>query len=116
MPLTGGGSQSAFANVAASQTDSNVVTAVANRAIRVLAVAVVNGDTAASTVVFNSKPGGGGSAISATFKTSANGVMVLPEASRGWFQTNQGEALTVTTGAGAATNVAVHVTYILVPA
>lgn len=110
-----GGKNSAFANVAASQTDSSVVAAVTGRAIRVLSVAVVNGDTAGSAVTFNSKPAGAGAAISGTFKSGANGAIVLPESS-GWFQTNIGEGLTVTTGAGAATNVGIHVTYALVGA
>jgi hypothetical protein len=105
--------QSAFANVAASQTDSVVVAASTGKRIRVLNLVVVNGDTAASTVVFNTKPAGAGSAITATFKTGPNGVMVLGD-SDGWFQTNPGEGLTVTTGAGAATAVAILVSYTLV--
>jgi len=108
----------AFANVAASQTDAAftpALTAVPGRAYRVLALAIVNGDTAGSTVVLNSKPTGAGTAKSATFKTAANGVLVLPEGG-GWFQTNRGEGLTVTTGAGAATAVAILVTYTLVAA
>lgn len=106
-------SQSAFANVAASQTDASAVPAYANKRIRVLAVAIVNGDTAASTVTFNTKPVGAGSAISATFKSGPNALVEL-SSSDGWFQTNVGEGLSVTTGAGAVTPVAIQVVYTVV--
>lgn len=104
-----------FANVAASQTDSVVITGIPNRNILVLGVATVTGATA-TTIVFNSKSGGGGgTAITMTFQNAANGGFVLPINDGGWFQTNSGESLTVTTGAGSTTGVQVVYTFILTP-
>lgn len=59
--------------------------------------------TPPASVVFNSKPGGAGAAISATFGLVAGtAVTVEPGEQRGGlFQTNAGEGLSVTTGAGA---------------
>lgn len=95
------GRKTANANVSASSTDANVVTAVAGRKIRVMALGVSCGGTA-STVVFNTKPAGAGSAISAIFNNSIS----LPELQRGgWFETNTGEGLSVSTGAGSTTGI-----------
>lgn len=99
----------AFANVAASSTDASVVDAVAGKKIRVLSVYVVAG-VIATTLIFNSKPAGAGTAISATLANGANGGEVLPHNDHGWFETTAGEGLTVTTGAGSTTGLGV--TYI----
>lgn len=96
----------AFANVAASQTDSNIVSAVASKVIRVLSVVALAGGTA-TNLTFNTKPGGAGSAISMLFANGANGGEVLPYNKGGWFQTSSGEGLTVTTGAGSTTGIQV---------
>lgn len=96
----------AKANVAASQTDSNVVTAVAAKKIRVLALRVMTGSTA-TTVTFNSKPAGAGTAISELFACAANGGVALAYSQVGHFETVAGEGLTVTTGAGATTGIGV---------
>ncbi len=96
----------AFANVAASSTDSSIVAAVASKKIRVLAVAVVAGGTA-TNITFNSKPAGAGTAISPLFANAANGGEILPFMQHGWFETTAGEGLTVTTGAGSTTGVLV---------
>lgn len=96
----------AFANVAASQTDSVLVAAVPGRKIRVLSVVANAGDTTPSSVTFNSKGAGAGTAVSALLKSAANGLVVLPDGG-GWFQTNPGEALTVTTSAGSTTGIQV---------
>ncbi|MBI3936410.1 MAG: hypothetical protein HY323_05490 [Betaproteobacteria bacterium] len=101
----------AFANVAASQTDSQLVAGTTGKKIRVLAVAFVCGATA-TTAIFNSKPAGAGVAISMTFANAANGGAVLPQNPLGWFETVAGEALTLTTGAGSTTGV--QVVYVLV--
>lgn len=101
----------AFANVAASQTDSSIVAAVAGKVIRVLAVVAVAGGTA-TNLTFNTKPSGAGTAISPLFANGINGGEVLPFNPSGWFQTNSGEGLTVTTGAGSTTGILVtYVTY-----
>ena len=96
----------AFANVAASQTDSAIVAAVASKKIRVLALYAVAGGTA-TDLTFNSKPGGAGSAKSAKFANGANGGEVLPFSPVGWFETVSGEGLSVTTGAGSTTGIGV---------
>lgn len=92
----------AFADIAAGQTASSVVAAQAGKRIRVLAAAFVAGGTA-TTAVFNSA----GDAISMTFQNAANSGAVLPPNPLGWFETDAGEALTLTTGAGSTTGVQV---------
>lgn len=93
-----------FANVAASQTDSELVAAVPHRRIRVLSVAFVCGGTA-TNATFNSKGSGAGAAISPLFANAANGGAVLNHNPLGWCETEVGEALTLTTGAGSTTGV-----------
>lgn len=103
------GLKTAFAGVAASATDSNLVTAVSGKSIQVYGVIINQGDTTPSTVVFNSKGSGAGTAISATLKAAANGGFVIDQADFPWFATLAGEGLTVSTGAGSTTNI--HVVY-----
>lgn len=95
---------SAKANVAASSTDAALVTAVPGARIRVHQVGFLDGATA-TDVTFNTKPAGAGTAISPVFQNGANGGGVLPFSMPGWFETNVGEGLTVTTGAGATVGV-----------
>lgn len=99
----------AFANVAAATTDGAVITAVALKKLRIIGFILSPGATA-TAVTFNSKPGGAGVAISATFTCVANTTNVAPIHPIGWFTTLIGEGLTVTTGAGAT--VGVHVVYL----
>jgi len=108
------GARNAYDSIAASATDSALVAAQAGLKIRVLSIAINQGDTTPSTVTFNSKPAGAGTAIYPALKAAANGGFVLPHNERGWFETNAGEGLSVTTGAGSTT--AVAVTYTAVPA
>lgn len=96
----------AFANVAASQTDSVIVASPGAVKIRVLAVYAVTGGTA-TNLTFNTKPAGAGSAISPLFANAANSGEVLPFSPIGWFETNTSEGLTVTTGAGSTTGIGV---------
>lgn len=96
---------SAFANVAASTTDANLVTGIGNRRIRVYAMACECGATA-TNVTFNTATGGvGGVAISMQFQNPANGGFVLPYSEAGWFETNAGDYLTCTTGTGSTTGI-----------
>lgn len=99
---------STFANVAASQTDNALISAVTGRYIYVIGVAMVTGGTA-TNVTFNSKGSSSGTAITALFANAANGGAVLPVApsERWWFRSNLGEAITVTTGAGSTTGIQV---------
>ena len=103
--LGGRGRKNAYDSVAASQTDSNVVTAITGKKIRVVAFIINQGDTTPSTVTFNSKGSGAGTAIFPALKAAANGTIAVPDCASGWFQTNVGEALTVTTGAGSTTGI-----------
>lgn len=105
--LAGGGVLNAYDSVAASTTDSALVAAVANKRIRVLTYMLNQGDTTPSAVTFNTKPAGSGTAIWPAIKYAANGGTNPPYNPRGWFSTNIGEGLTVTTGAGSTTGVAV---------
>lgn len=98
-------------NITASATDSALVTGVATKKIRVVAMSSQAGGTA-TTLVFNSKPAGAGVAISPVYANGVNIGAVLPYNPVGWFETVAGEALTATTGAGSTTSVLV--TYILV--
>lgn len=102
----------AFDNISATATDDSIVAAVANKKLRVIALAVVCGATA-TTITFNSKGSGAGTAISMAFQNAANGGEILPLNEQGWFETNSGEALTATTGAGSTTGV--QVVYVEVP-
>lgn len=96
----------AFANVAASQTDSAVVAAVTSKKIRVLSACALAGGTA-TNLTFNTKPAGAGTAISPLFANGANGGEVLPFSPIGWFETSSGEGLSVTTGTGSTTGIIV---------
>lgn len=109
----GGAAKFAFANVAASQTDSQVVAAVAGKKIRVLALCVLAAATA-TNLTFNSKGGGAGTAISCLLANGANGGAVLPYSPAGWFETNASEALTATTGVGSTTGIQVVYTEVTV--
>ncbi len=104
MILNSGKTLRAFEAIAAASTDGAVIAAVTDKKIRVHAVALQCGGTA-TTAVFNSKPSGAGTAISMQFQNGANGGAVLPESSTGWFETNSGEGLSLTTGAGSTTGV-----------
>ncbi len=101
----------AFANVSASTTDGSIVVAVTGKKIRVIGWSAVAGGTA-TTLTFNSKGADSGTAISQLFANGANGGEVFGWNPDGWFETNSGEALTVTTGSGSATGInVVYVTY-----
>lgn len=84
--------------VAQSQTDAQLIAAVANKILRVVAIVVHCAGTATAST-FES---GGTTRI---HKTPAGiyGGEVLPPNPWGWFQTASGAALTVSTGAGSDT-------------
>jgi hypothetical protein len=84
-----------------------VVAAIAGRKVRVIAAAINQGDTTPSTVTFNTKGSGAGTAISPVLKAAANAAIVLPEVKTGWFGTLAGEGLSVTTGAGSSSGIIV---------
>jgi hypothetical protein len=92
-----------FADIAAAQTDSVLVTAVPGHTIRVVAAFINAVDAGVGTVTFKSKPGGAGSAISPPIKLNASSGAVLGHG-EGWFETKVGEALAIDTAAASATN------------
>ncbi len=102
----------AFANVATAGTDSALVAAVAGKKIRVLGAVWMAGGTA-TALTFNSKGAGAGVAISALFANGVNGGAALGFSPTGWFETVEGEALTVTTGAGGSTT-GIQIIYVTV--
>lgn len=102
----------AYDSIAASATDSVLVAAVTGKKIRVLTYMVNQGDTTPSTVTFNSKGSGAGTAVWPAVKYAANGGAQPPVNPTGWFETNVSEALTVSTGAGSTTGVGVIFTLV----
>jgi hypothetical protein len=104
-----GGVYNAWDNVAAAATDSVLVTNPSTtRKIRVLRVFLNATDAGVSTFTFNSKGGGAGTAISPTFETPLNGGFVLGGGDDGgWFETNVGESLTITTAAASTVSIIV---------
>lgn len=96
---------SAFDNVAAESTDSQLVAAVTDKKIRVLAVVTDPAGTA-SAVTFTSDDGVAGTDISAEFVAGIE----LSYNPQGWFETAVDEGLAVTTSAGSVT--AVQVVYV----
>jgi hypothetical protein len=97
-------SKYAFANVNASQTDAALVTAIAGKKIRCVALFFVTGGTA-TNVTFNSKPAGAGTPITCLVADASNGGVVLPGNQFGWFESAVGEGIAVTTGAGSTTGI-----------
>jgi len=85
-----------FKNVAHNQTDYVLVAAVAGKKIRVTHFLMIAG-AADTDITFNSKGSGAGTAISPLFPCAERSGAVGPYAPRGWFETNDGEALTCTT-------------------
>lgn len=111
MPRCGPGRMSAFANAAAGATDTVVVAAVVGKRIRVTDFVLSPASaTPPASVTFNSKPAGAGVAITATFGLGAPLVAPGSDDRAGWFETNLGEGLTVSTGAG-TNGVGVQVVY-----
>jgi hypothetical protein len=102
---------SAFVNVAASQTNTVLVAAVPGSRIRVTNMFCVCSGTA-TTLIFSTYTGTAATAISATFNNAANGGAVLNYNPKGWFETAKSDSLVVTTGAGSTTGV--QVGYVLI--
>jgi hypothetical protein len=101
--LASRGVRGAFDSVAASATDSVLVAAHTGAKIRVLTFIINHGDTTPSSVTFNSAS----AAKTPALKGAANGVVGAASDRSGLFETNRGEALTVTTGAGSTTGIMV---------
>jgi hypothetical protein len=96
---------SAFVSGIGAATDTSIVAALPGRKIRVTG-GWVSAGAASSTVQFNSKGSGAGTACAGLINLPVNGTVTLDSVV---IQTNLNEGLTVTTvGAGPT---AVHVTY-----
>lgn len=93
------------ADIAASQTDANIITAVASKKLRILSIEFVCGSTG-TDITFQSNS----TAISCKYANGANGGAVMNRHDGGHFETTSGEAFKCTTGAGSATGV--HGTYV----
>jgi hypothetical protein len=98
----------ALGNVAASSTDESIVAAVASKKIRVISLVMIDGGTA-TEATFGSKVDAEATvAVSCLFANGANSGAVLGRNVDGWFETAEGAALVLTTGAGSATGVMVN--------
>lgn len=98
-----------FANISSGTTDGSLISAVPGKALTIVSAFLVAGATA-TNVTFNTKPSGSGTAITCLIANGANGGAVLNYNEQGWFNTNAGEGLTVTTGSGST--VGIQVSYI----
>ncbi len=86
--------------VDASQSNASLVALVANKKIRVLQLHLDCAGTATvATLQTNS------TAIAGPYNQAASEQTMLPYSPHGWFETNAGEALKITTGAGSTTSV-----------
>jgi hypothetical protein len=88
--------------IGASTTDGAIVTGIPGKKVRITSLLVVPG--ASTTVTLNSKPAGAGTALT----PALGAVTVLPPNSDGWFESNVGEGISVTTSAGAPSAVTVN--------
>lgn len=104
-------------NIAPSQTDSSLIAAQMGVAYRVIGgFAMVAGT--ATNVTLLSKGTGAGTTIGPLMPCGINGGISWPIAAQqktgdapyGYFESNRGEGITITTGAGAST--AIHLIYI----
>jgi hypothetical protein len=85
--------------VASAATDTVFVAAVTSKKIRVLAFAVIGFEKNHKfEMTFRTKPAGAGTKISASINGTERGNVVLPFNPYGWFETNAGEGLSVSTG------------------
>jgi hypothetical protein len=109
----------AYANAAAGTTDgtftkspagTGTVAAIAGKKMRIVGYSVSGGSTA-TTLVFNSKSGSAGTAITSTKSFGGNGGFGAHGSQPGDFETKVGEAVTYTTGAGST--MGIDITYIL---
>jgi hypothetical protein len=104
------------ASVAAGTTDSVLVAGASvggtGAKVRVVSfVVAAAAATPAASIVFNSKPAGAGTAISPVMATAA-GQTIVGDSAPFW-ESNKGEGLSVTTGAGTnATTVSIAYTLV----
>lgn len=100
-------------SVAVNTTDGTLVAAIPGAKIRLLSVVSVPAATPAATLAFNSKGSGSGTLISPAIPLTAATLLSLGNGNAGICETNKGEALTTTTGAG--TNASfIYISYVVI--
>ncbi len=101
------GLQRAFTNLSASSTDTQLVAGATGKVTRVLGVWLLAQGTS-TAVTFNSFLVATSTPITPVI-TCANtgGGIVMPFAGEGWFETETGADLTITSGAGSTVGVVV---------
>ena len=94
---------------AAAAVDSNLVTAISGKVIRVVSV-LAAGLTAATTLTFNTNPAGAGAGVAITprFYVINTANFILANNELGWFETTVSQGLTCTIGAGSAVDVQIR--------
>lgn len=97
--------QFGFANVAASQTDSHLISCPLTKRIKILSFRLHAGGTATNVTFNTRKPGGTGVACTELFACAANGGRAEGFNLAGHFQTNFNEDLSVTTGTGSTVGI-----------
>lgn len=101
----------AFANVAASSTDTVLIQGIADRVILIKGLVMQCGATA-TDVTFNTKTLTVGTAISAKFQLGINGTSVFPFSDSGLMKMVPGNSLSVTTSAGSTVGIQLIYEYI----
>lgn len=107
--------KTAVANIAPSQTDSNIITAKPGVIMLGVAGWAISAGTA-TNLTLNSKGTGSGTAITSLMPFGANGGVIWPASVHlpigdypiGYFQTNKGEGLSGTTGSGSTVGITVR--------
>lgn len=96
----------AVAAVAASATDAAFISAGGSgMKVIVTQLVIVNGATGTSTLQLNTKGSSAGTTLfPASLVLAASAQLVLPYSDGGWFTSNPGEGITISTGAGNTTN------------
>ena len=102
----------ATSNIAPSTTDGLIITGKVGKVMRVVGGFLVCAGTATS-ITFNSKPIGSGTAITSAIACGANGGLAmtsppqiaLGEPPYGYFETAKGDGLSATTGSGSSIGV-----------
>jgi hypothetical protein len=106
--------QFASVSAAVATTDGTLVAAVPSRKIRLLSLQCVPATTPAATLAINTKPTGSGTAVSPAYPLTA-ATLLNPSAAAGTglCESNRGEGLSFTTGAGTNAST-VFVSYVLI--
>lgn len=100
----------AVQGIAAGATDTNIVTAVTDKSIRVVQFILATTAAGAGDVTFRSKPSGAGANISVGLYLAGSAIFIAPPNKYGYFKTAVGAALTGSNGG--ANSIGVVIGYI----